>query len=56
MRRCPLNKFQECIGEECPFYNIRLSSCVLPRLVLTTIKANEKTLDKELNYEKSKED
>jgi len=58
MQRCPLNNFEACIGEACPFYNIRLGACVLPRLVLTTIKANEKTLNdelKEVNYEKSRE-
>jgi len=57
MQRCPLNNFEECIGEACPFYNIRLGSCVLPRLVLSTIKANEKTLNnelKEFDYEKSR--
>jgi len=59
MQRCPLNSFEDCINEECPFFNIRLGACVLPRLVLTTIRANEKTLNNELmelNYEKSRED
>lgn len=56
MRKCPLNDFKQCIGKECPFYNIRLGACVLPRLVLSQIKSNEKTLDlkEELNYEPTK--
>ncbi len=51
MRKCPLNDFKQCIGEGCPFYNIRLGACVLPRLVLSQIKTNEKDLKEELNYE-----
>lgn len=57
MRKCPLNNFEECIGDECPLYNIRLGACVLPRLVLTIIKSNEKTLEskelKEQNYDRT---
>ena len=50
MRKCPLNRFEECIKEECPFYNIKLGACVLPRLVLTMIRRNEVEL-KETTYE-----
>ena len=49
MRKCPLNNFKDCIREECPFYNIRLGTCVLPRLILSQIKYNE--LKGELNYD-----
>jgi len=51
MRKCPLNNFRECIGEECPFYNVKLGTCILPRLILSQIKANEKTY--ELKEEKT---
>lgn len=49
MRKCPLNNFKECIGEECPFFNVKLGTCILPRLILSQIKANE--LKEERNYE-----
>jgi len=51
MRKCPLNNFKECIGEECPFYNIRKGCCILPRYVLSQIKANE--LKEGKNYERT---
>ena len=52
MRRCPLNRFEPCLGEECPFYNMKLNTCILPRLVLSQIKHNEAEL-KEENYERA---
>lgn len=51
MRKCPLNNFGECVGEECPFYNFKLNTCILPRLILGQIKANELRLKEELSYE-----
>lgn len=49
MRKCPINDFKECMGEECPFYNLKLNTCILPRLILSQIRANE--LKEELTYE-----
>jgi hypothetical protein len=49
MRKCPLNKFKPCIDDECPFHNKKLDACVLPRLVLSQIKANE--LQEGFSYE-----
>jgi len=36
---------------ECPFYNLKLKTCILPRLILSQIKANELKFKEELNYE-----
>ena len=49
MRRCPLNNFELCRDKECIFFNIKLNTCILPRLVLSQIKHNEAEL-KEANY------
>ena len=49
MRKCPLNRFELCIGDECPLYNRKLENCILPRLVLAVIKKSD--LKEELNYE-----
>lgn len=45
MRLCPLNQFSVCAGEQCPLFNIRMDTCVLPRLVLSLAKAGEALVD-----------
>jgi len=57
MQRCPLNSFEECIGEACPLYNRALKTCLLPRVLLSIIhnKENKTELKGELNYEQSKQ-
>jgi len=49
MRKCPLNRFEKCIGNDCPFFNRKMDACILPRLVLAVVKKSE--LKEELNYE-----
>jgi len=61
MRRCPLNNFEECIRDECPFYNRKFQSCLLPRALLGMIQTSNNTqalrehfnTEKELSYERT---
>lgn len=48
MRRCPLGNFRDCIEASCPLYNLRIRTCVLPRVALSLIRLDKKY---ELNEE-----
>lgn len=58
MQRCPLNNFEDCIGEECPIYNRALKTCLIPRVLLSIIHNEKKTESNkgELNYGQSRKD
>lgn len=43
MNLCPLNKFEECKGILCPFYNIKYEACLLPRVLLAVIEISRNT-------------
>jgi hypothetical protein len=51
MRKCPLSNLIECVGKECPLYNLKLDTCILPRLVAAIIKLGNRTELTEVNYD-----
>lgn len=51
MRKCPLGGFRDCIGAYCPLYNLRIETCVLPRVALSLIRLDNKSEKIEENDE-----
>ena len=56
MRKCPLGGFRDCIGACCPLYNMRIETCVLPRVALSLIRLDNKSEKNEENDETERKD
>jgi hypothetical protein len=53
--KCPFNDFNECKKQECPFFNIRVGQCLIPRALLASIRIENNTKELLLNIMKEKE-